>query len=47
MQSNPVQNRIDGLVERWNLLRDAGPVRLVRVVHLEEEQDMVETFSPI
>lgn len=44
MPSNPVQIRIDDLVERWNLLREPESVRLIRILHRKDEEDMVSTF---
>lgn len=44
MQSNPVQNRVDALVEKWNETRANEEVKLVRILHKKEESDMIDTF---
>lgn len=44
MQSNPVQIRIDALVEEWNCIRGEAKIRAVRILHKQEDTDMVDTF---
>ncbi|MFM2375591.1 MAG: hypothetical protein RLZZ165_688 [Bacteroidota bacterium] len=44
MKQNPVNIRIGGLVGRWNKVRAAQAVRLVRVLYRPDEAEMVDTF---
>ena len=44
MQSNPVQIRIDALVEEWNRLRGGDSVRVVRILHKTDEENMIDAF---
>jgi hypothetical protein len=44
MESNPVQIRIDALTEEWNRVREGEDVRIVRILHKPDEENMIDAF---
>jgi hypothetical protein len=43
-ESNPIQQRIDKLGEKWNVVKENKKLRLVRLLYEDNEEEMIDCF---
>ena len=44
MATNPIEQRIEQIVDEWDISKTASQVRVVRILSQRDEQDIVDTF---